>query len=231
MDYTTWKKTYDEIVQDLNLDKHQDQIAAEILESLIRQHQKNYISLGVLSELITNQTVFVFGAAPSLEPSIKQHLTQFQKSVLIAADGATSALLKYDIIPNVIVTDLDGIVSDQIRANEQLSILVVHAHGDNMNIVQQTIPQIKGRYLGTIQTDPSDHIFVKNFGGFTDGDRSVFLADYFHARKIVLVGFDCDDNPGFYSFQQNKSQDKKQKKLAWCKRLLNQFPDKLITHI
>ena len=66
MEYTTWKKTYDEIAQDLNLDKRQDEIAAEIFESLIRQHQKNYISLGVLSELITDQTVFVFGAAPSL---------------------------------------------------------------------------------------------------------------------------------------------------------------------
>ena len=31
---------------------------------------------------------------------------------------------------------------------------------------------------------------VYNFGGFTDGDRSVFWAEEFGAKEIILIGMD-----------------------------------------
>ena len=231
MKYETWEKIYEDIANDLNLDKNQDEIASEIFDNLISQNLKTYVSLDTFFNLIQNRTVFVFGAAPSLESDIKNNIHQFQQSVLITADGATSALLKYDIVPDIIITDLDGVVSDQLRANKKKAILVIHAHGDNINIIQQTIPRINGSYLGTVQTNTSGYNYVKNFGGFTDGDRSVFFAAYFHAKKIILAGFDCKNKAGFYSFQKNKNQLVKQKKLQWCQHLLNRFPDTYLTHI
>ncbi|MBS3749219.1 MAG: DUF115 domain-containing protein, partial [Candidatus Thermoplasmatota archaeon] len=138
MKYETWEKIYEDIANDLNLDKNQDEIASEIFDNLISQNLKTYVSLDTFFNLIQNRTVFVFGAAPSLESDIKNNIHQFQQSILISADGATSALLKYDIVPDIIITDLDGIISDQLRANEKKAILVIHAHADNINIIQQT---------------------------------------------------------------------------------------------
>jgi len=231
MNFETWEKIYQDISDDLNIDRNKDEIASEIFDTLIGQNLKTYVSLNTFSQLIKNRTVFVFGAAPSLELEIKNNLDRFKQHVLISADGATSALIKYNIIPNVIITDLDGIVADQMSANEENAILVVHAHSDNVGMLQQTVPLINGPYFGTIQTNPSKHSFVKNFGGFTDGDRSVFFADYFHAKNIILVGFDCQSKPGFYSFQKNNNQETKKKKLAWCHLLLNQFKEPYLRHI
>ena len=39
--------------------------------------------------------------------------------VIIAADGATTRLLSAGVLPSVIVTDLDGILSDILAANER----------------------------------------------------------------------------------------------------------------
>jgi len=52
---------------------------------------------------------------------------------------------------------------------------------------------------------------VYNFGGFTDGDRCVFLAKALGAAEIKLVGFDYDDE---------SVTPRKRKKLAWAKRLI-----------
>jgi uncharacterized Rossmann fold enzyme len=231
MNFNDWKELYYQISDDLNIDREQDEIAATLLDHLIRSYQKNLVRIEQLNDLIRDKSVYVFGAAPSLESDIQKNSVLFKNKTLIAADGATSALLKYDIIPTIIVTDLDGVISDQLNANMLHSILVVHAHGDNTNVVQQTIPRIKGLYCGTIQTDPSKHEFVHNFGGFTDGDRAVFLADQFQPREIILCGFNCDSEPGFFSYQKKGNELMKKKKLSWCKKLLNLFPDGYVKHI
>lgn len=234
MNYEQWNKVYEKIIVDLQLNKSKDETAAEILNQLMNTYRNHIVDFSFLQNLIEAKTVFVFGAAPSLEKEIKEYKESFEKGPLIASDGATSALLKHDIFPDVIVTDLDGVIADQIIANKKNSILVVHAHGDNIDVVQKTIPKIEGQFLGTVQTNPSDLEYVKNFGGFTDGDRAVFFADFFHPKEIILVGFDCTANPGFYSFQHqknHKNQKLKRKKLAWCNQLLNYFSNNYVFHI
>ena len=53
------------------------------------------------------------------------------KYILIAADGATTALLEEDIVPDIIATDLDGKVSDLLTANAEGSYFIIHGHGNN----------------------------------------------------------------------------------------------------
>jgi len=231
MKFNDWKEVYTQICIDLEIDTAKDEAASDLLDGLIHVYQRNLVGPETLKKLIKNKKVYVFGAAPSLESDIEKHRSLFKNETLIAADGATSALLKYDILPSIIVTDFDGVISDQLTANEKHSILVIHAHGDNTDVIQRTIPRIKGPYCGTIQTDPSSHDYVHNFGGFTDGDRAVFLADYFHAKKIILCGFDCEDKPGAYSFQKSGNETKKKKKLAWCKKLLSGFPPQYLKYV
>jgi uncharacterized Rossmann fold enzyme len=224
MNYSEWKPYYDQITNDLHLDRKKDEIASEIFDQLISRYSKNYIGTDSLKNIIYGKKVFIFGAAPSLEKDIKENLKFFDENVVIAADGATSALLKFDIIPDLIVTDLDGVITDQLHANNEKAIMIIHAHGDNISVVQSTISKIKGPYLGTTQTNPSHYHHLKNYGGFTDGDRAVFIAYHFKPNQILLGGFNCHANPGYYSFQKNRDIEQKRKKLMWCHRLIQLIP-------
>ena len=73
--------------------------------------------------------------------------------------------------------------------------MVVHAHGDNTEKLH-LVKSFKN-CVGTTQAKPFENIH--NFGGFTDGDRCVFLADYFKAKKIILFGMDFGTTIGEYS--------------------------------
>ena len=61
---------------------------------------------------------------------------------------------------------------------------------------------------------------MENFGGFTDGDRCVFLAEYFKAKKIVLIGMDFGDKIVKYSKKKVIDRKTKLKKLECGKKLL-----------
>ena len=76
-----------------------------------------------------------------------------EDKIFIAADGATSVLLKAGVVPEIIVTDLDGCMDDILRANQMGSIVVVHAHGDNQDLLREYVPQLRN-VIGTTQTRP-----------------------------------------------------------------------------
>ncbi len=65
--------------------------------------------------------------------------------------------------------------------------------------------------IGTTQTTPFNKI--QNFGGFTDGDRGVFLASHFEAKKIILFGMDFGKQIGKFSNTKKSDRDTKLKKL------------------
>ena len=110
-----------------------------------------------------------------------------QKFVTVVADGATTALLHVaKAVPDVIVTDLDGVVSDIVSAQRQGSIVVIHAHGDNIEQLNSFVPDFP-RAIGSTQVEPRPNVY--NFLGFTDGDRAVFLAAAMGA-KADCVGWD-----------------------------------------
>ncbi len=129
--------------------------------------------------------------------------------VIITADGATAVLFDRGVVPDIIVTDLDGNVEKEIAANKKGAIVVVHAHGDNIDKVKKYVPRLSS-VIGSTQATPLDNIY--NFGGFTDGDRCVYLAKEFGAASITLVGFDFDDVD---------VSDMKKKKLKWAKLLID----------
>jgi len=219
MFYKDWEPIYRKITKDFNFPERNEKKAANVLEKLL-QH-KNLFPLKNLENLIADREVFIFGAGPSLETALIKHKKDFSNKLKIAADGATTALLKYNVQPDIIVTDLDGKVIDQIKANSQGRIAIIHAHGDNIPRIKKYVPEFKDRIVGTIQIDPKPYKNVYNFGGFTDGDRAVFLAHHFHAKKISLLGFDFNDKIGKYSFSKDKNL--KLKKLKWCKYLIEQL--------
>ena len=220
MDYKNWESTYNEIVNDFNYSIEADEKAADVLYNLLQQ-RKNLFPINKLRDLINDRKVIIFGSGPSLEKSILHHKKKFIDKLKISADGATTALLKHHIYPDIIVTDLDGEISDQLKTNSEGSITVIHAHGDNIGKIKRYVPEFKGQILGTIQINPEPYDLLYNFGGFTDGDRAVYLTDHFRAREIHLIGFDFNNKIGEYSFTEKKDKELKLKKLKWCKYLID----------
>ena len=218
MDWEHWKPFYLRIVREMGYSVEKDRKSAELLRALLLESD-DYILKEELSAVI-GKKVYVFGAGPSLEKALKEF--DFSDGTLIAADGATSALLEKGIVPDVIVTDLDGRVPDLKIANEGGAFMVVHAHGDNVDKLTAYV-QLFSRILGTCQTEPLDIVY--NFGGFTDGDRAAFLAEALGAREITLVGFDFGETVGKWSKPSLREHspvwESKRKKFAFARELLD----------
>jgi hypothetical protein len=128
---------------------------------------------------------------------------------VIAADGAANRLYAAGMRPAAIVTDLDGATEAFVEMNRAGTVIVVHAHGDNRDRLRFWVPLFPGPLVGTTQARPFGRIH--NFGGFSDGDRAVFLALALDAGEVLLAGFFLDDpsvNPV------------KRRKLLWARTLL-----------
>ncbi|MBN2518042.1 MAG: DUF115 domain-containing protein [Candidatus Altiarchaeota archaeon] len=215
-----WMTRYKAICGQLGIDPKGDEEAARLADALVGGR---HMALEELRSVIEGRDAVVFGAGPSLESGsvgLKK-----DGRVFICSDGTISLLLKMGFIPEVDVTDLDGNIKDILRANELGTIAVVHAHGDNMDKLKRYLPLFKGKIVLTTQAEPIGK--VRNFYGFTDGDRAVALAAYFGAGAIKLIGFDFGDIVGKYSNPakpfKHKADDKKKMKLAIAKQLVGEF--------
>ena len=132
------------------------------------------------------------------------------------ADGATKAMIENNLKPDIVVTDLDGDIKSLKKAGRTNTVMIVHAHGDNTEKIH-LVKDFKN-CIGTTQTKPVGK--VHNFGGFTDGDRCVFLANHFKAKKIILLGMDFGTRIGKYSKTRVLNRTVKIKKLRRGKKLL-----------
>ena len=206
-----WGKKYSEILREFHYSRRKDTESARILNSIL----KTKFPLKKLEKKIKNQTVFVIGAGTSLLQSIPL-LKKYKNITMIVADGATKALIENKIKPDIVVTDLDGEQNFLKKAAKENAIMVVHAHGDNIEKLH--LASAFKYSIGTTEGKPFGNIH--NFGGFTDGDRCVFLAKYFGAKKIILFGMDFGTKIGKYSKEKINDKTTKIKKLRCGKELL-----------
>jgi len=206
-----WDKKYTEILREFQYSRRKDTQSARVLNSILRTK----FPLKKLEKMIKNQTIFVVGAGSSLDQAIPL-LKKYKKITKIVADGATRALIENKIKPNIVVTDLDGDQEFLKKASKENAIMIVHAHGDN---IDKLYLASGFKYcLGTTEGKPFGSIH--NFGGFTDGDRCVFLAKYYGAEKIILFGMDFGTKIGKYSKSKVINKTTKIRKLKRGKELL-----------
>ena len=208
MQFADWELLYLAILVDFGFSRSGDEEAAKLLQDLLCDRSPG---MPAAKERVYGRDVVVYGNAPLLgaeldcldDSELREDITT------IAADGATAVLLSRGIIPDIVVTDLDGPFEAIRLANLQGAVAVVHAHGDNLDALRRYVPQLKD-VVGTVQCRPPEGLH--NFGGFTDGDRCVFLAKELGAASIKLVGFD---------FEDESVTPRKRKKLAWAKKLID----------
>ena len=199
MEFEEWEPYYLEILDEFGFDRTGDESAAQVLASLLLTD-----CLPLLAALCRKKTVTVCGNAPCLE----HDLDRIQGSVF-AADAACLVLARAGIRPDAVFTDLDGATDDYLALNREGTLMVVHAHGDNIPLLRYWTPRFKGPVLGTTQALPFPPLY--NFGGFSDGDRPAFAAVHLGADRLLFAGFDLDDQ---------SVGPVKRGKLRWARRLL-----------
>jgi len=206
-----WESKYQEILKDFGYSRKKDIQSCKLLDSLLPKKA----SVVKIRDLIENKPVFVIGAGPSL-PSCISILKKYKKITKIVADGATKAIIENNLKPDIVVTDLDGDIKSLKKAGRTNTMMVVHAHGDNTEKIH--LVKYFKNCIGTTQTKSVGK--VHNFGGFTDGDRCVFLASHFKAKKIILLGMDFGTRIGKYSKVSVVNRNTKIAKLRRGKKLL-----------
>jgi hypothetical protein len=212
-----WESKYRGILKEFGYSRKKDSQSCKLLNSLLTGR----IGTANIKYLIENKPVFVIGAGPSLLSCIPI-LKKYKKITKIVADGANQALIENGLRPDIVVTDIDSDLNALKKTGRTNTIMIVHAHGDNSDKLD-FVKNFKN-CIGTTQTKPIGR--VHNFGGFTDGDRCVFLANHFKAKKIILLGMDFGTRIGKYSKSTVINRNIKIAKLRRAKKLLEWLAQK-----
>ena len=172
-------------------------------------------SIAALSNTIASRDVFAVGSGPSLHAGL-EIMVRHPYIVRVVADSAVTELVRRHMRIDVVVTDLDGDASSLTNAARSGAVMVVHAHGDNVDRLSMAreFPMM----VGTTQGRPVGA--VHNFGGFTDGDRCVFVAAAMRARSVTLLGMDFGSRIGRHSMTRRSNRAVKIRKLQRARDLL-----------
>ncbi len=226
MDFNEWEGWYKEILDTLGFSREGDENTAALLDKIL--DEKGCLTIEEFSDEIMKKKdtskFIVVGAGPSIKKHIKYVKENYDLNdyLIVSADGATTAMLEDDLVPDIVATDLDGKMEDLLAANSLGSYFVIHAHGDNEELIVKWTTSFD-KILGTTQSKPVGHLY--NFGGFTDGDRAMFFTLALGCEEMILAGMDFGTTVTKYSRPNiegatGPADEIKTKKLIFAERLL-----------
>ena len=193
-----WWKFQEEISVQFDFSKIREDVASR----LVSDTKQNISSI---RKCIEKKDLILVGAG-------LQKGTDIPSSNVIVADGALRACLEQDILPSLIVTDLDGYIPDILWARKKGSKVILHAHGDNIARVFQYLSDINPNCITTTYPSASSNCW----GGFTDGDRALMMSLSLNCNSVKMIGFN-------YNIIGNYSGDyspRKLEKLLWSQKIV-----------
>ena len=193
-----WWKFQEEISVQFDFSKIREDVASR----LVSDTKQNISSI---RKCIEKKDLILVGAG-------LQKGADIPSSNVIVADGALRACLEQDILPSLIVTDLDGYIPDILWARKKGSKVILHAHGDNIARVFQYLSDIKPNCITTTYPSASSNCW----GGFTDGDRALMMSLSLNCNSVKMIGFN-------YNIIGNYSGDyspRKLEKLLWAQKIV-----------
>jgi uncharacterized Rossmann fold enzyme len=222
-----WLDEYAWIRDFLGIEESEDRRALGILQAHFAHKP---CLLPELRKRFSGRVAIVIGTSESVLADLERlhdlsHLWE-GKAFLVAADTATPLLLSRSMVPDIVVTDLDGPVEALVEASRAGSYLFVHGHGDNIGSLREVLPLLGERVEPTTQVPvPQGH--VHNFGGFTDGDRSAFVSVALGARAVVFIGMCLRCGVSLLSAVGKATDgnwtERKRKKLVVAERMLGRL--------
>ncbi|AIZ56362.1 6-hydroxymethyl-7,8-dihydropterin pyrophosphokinase [Candidatus Methanoplasma termitum] len=201
-----WERIYEDILYDFGYSRTEDESSARLLKAVMMNSDLIFDD-----DIKVQRKATVFGCSDDLENEIEKDPP---KGTLIASGSAVGRLKDIGIMPDIVVTDLDGDIMPQIEASKAGAVTFMHAHGDNSELIQRYAHSFIGPVVLTTQSRPDN--ILSNYGGFTDGDRAVCIARHFGAKDILLLGFDFE-RP---SEKAGTDSGVKAKKLLWAKKII-----------
>lgn len=204
-----WQPIYERICKDFGYDPAEDTKSAIKLAGLLGDRGKK--TLPIVRKSMPS-SVLVCGGGDTLADELSAMTID---RYVVVADAAASVVNDTGIDIDMIVTDLDGIVEDQIGLNSNGTVVFIHAHGDNQSALDRYVRSFVGPVVGTCQCPPPPGLF--NFGGFTDGDRAACICAELGAKDVLLAGFDFDSP----SSKVGRRKDVKKRKLQWAKTIID----------
>jgi len=204
MQFSDWEPIYEQILAEFGYPRSGDERARGILAELVDGQQ-----FDVDGWSLAGDRVAIAGGAPSLATAEELSMARNADAV-IAASTAADVLFEAGITVDCMVTDIDKNPETARQLTERGVPVAVHAHGDNSDLLREYLPTYEhSAVIPTTQAAPTET--VRNFGGFTDGDRAAYLADYCGADELVFPGWE---------FSDPAVEPEKRKKLRWAARLL-----------
>jgi uncharacterized Rossmann fold enzyme len=201
VEFEAWEPIYEQILAEFGFDRAADERARDLLADRTRKFDLDRLTA------FEGATVAIAGAGPSLASEADRAAGA---EVVVAASTAADVLDNAGVDTDLLVTDFDKNPDTARRLTETGTPVAAHAHGDNIPAIREWMPEFSDRQvLPTTQAAPQGS--VKNFGGFTDGDRAAFLADALGAESLRFVGWDFDDE----TVARMKAE-----KLRWAEQLL-----------
>lgn len=224
-----WLDEYAWIRDFLGIEESEDRRALGILQALF--HRKPCL-IPSLRERFSGRVAIVIGTSESVLADLERlhelrHLWE-GKAFLLAADTAAQLLLSKGMVPDIVVTDLDGPVEALVEASGAGSYIFVHGHGDNIRSLREVLPPLGERVEPTTQV-PTPQGHVHNFGGFTDGDRATYVSVALGARAVALLGMclRCGVSPlsAVGKAADGNWTERKRRKLMVAERMLRRLAE------
>ncbi|MCI4353396.1 MAG: DUF115 domain-containing protein [Thermoplasmata archaeon] len=214
MRYRHWAPEYERIQAEFGFPAEKERLASERLIELLPKPALERAEQRIRAR-IRGRDVIVVGLAPhSGAPPVWMLPRVAEPPALVVADGAAERCLAEGLVPDVVVTDLDGPIPSEVTANARGALVLIHAHGDNVASLERWTPQFPGELAGSWSGAPERGLV--NFGGFTDGDRAAYLAEYVGAPRILLYGFDFE-----HVDRREVAPETKRRKLEVARRVLD----------
>lgn len=193
---------FQKVKKSLAFDFEDDTIAREVIDEVLAKDPSNLVDrrrewIGEQSTRERRPCIIV-APGPTLEELFCKFFDTPEVDVsgyfIIAVDGAARRFLEKNKNVDVVVTDLDGLSTEQIIElhDNYSATIIVHGHGNNVNKIQAFFDTISldERYVFTTQIEAT--IRVANLGGFTDGDRAIFAAIALGFKRVHLLAMDLD---------------------------------------
>lgn len=214
MRYRQWAPEYERIQSEFGYALEKERAASERLVALLPPPARERAEQRIRARVRGRETIVVGLAPRSGAPPVWMLPRTAEPPALVVADGATERCLAAGLVPDVVVTDLDGPIPSEVTANARGALVLIHAHGDNVPALERWVPQFPRELAGSWAGPPERGLV--DFGGFTDGDRAAYLAEFVGAPRVLLYGFDFD-----HVEEGDPSPALKRRKLAAARRALD----------
>ncbi len=131
---------------------------------------------------------------------VEENISQF--SVLVALDGATNRLIELNIIPDVVIGDLDSIHPDVLEQCNMNGTQIVHDSNQELSDISKGLGWVKQHYPDSyssvvgIEIGRYDHHLAAYSALFECKSSAVILLDGWKAQRVDSTPREIKIQPG-----------------------------------